>query len=78
MTWQDIVIAIGQFGFTIAMIPTVLGKQKPAGITNVYTAICLSIFGVCFATLSLWLSAIGVWSSALAWWILVEQTFRSH
>jgi len=76
MIWQDLVISIGQFGFAIAMIPSITSKQKPALFSSLFTAIGLTVFGVCFLTLELWLSVIGVWSAALMWWILVIQKVK--
>ncbi len=74
--WQDYVISAGQFVFALAMIPTIRSASKPALISSVITALGLSIFAVCFATLSLWLSVAGTGVGAFTWWIVAAQTFR--
>jgi hypothetical protein len=73
MTWQDVVIAVGQFVFAAALIPSVRGRQKPALTSSLITATGLTVFGICFATLGLWLSVAGVWTSAAMWWVLAWQ-----
>ena len=56
MIWQDIVIMIACFGFAIALIPSIRGKQKPAKSSCILTIALLVAIAVCFATLGLWLS----------------------
>ena len=73
MIWQDIVIMISVFGFAIALIPSIKGKQKPAKSSCVLTVILLSATAVSFATLNLWLSFISEISSIIAWGILLFQ-----
>lgn len=74
--WQDYVISGGQFVFALAMIPTIRSAQKPALLSSVITALGLSIFAVCFATLSLWLSVAGTSVGALTWWIVAAQSLK--
>ena len=73
MAWQDFVFAGGQWVFIIALLPSILGKDKPALSTSVMTSVVLVAFAVSFATLSLWISAVSTACSAAAWVILGIQ-----
>ena len=73
MLWQDFVIMISCFGFAIALIPSIRGKQKPAKSSCVLTALLLMAIAVCFATLGLWLSFASEVASIIAWTILYFQ-----
>lgn len=71
--WQDIVLMITGFAFSIALIPTIKAKEKPTKSTCLITAICLTINAICLATLNLWLAFSSVVLSDIAWWILLFQ-----
>jgi len=71
--WQDVVIMVACFGFAVALIPSIVGKYKPAKISCVLTIILLTAIAVSFATLSLWLSFWAEVSAIVAWGILLFQ-----
>lgn len=73
MIWQDVVIMVCCFGFAIALIPSIRGRDKPAKSSCIMTAILLSAIGVCFATLHLWLSMASEIVCVIAWLILLFQ-----
>jgi hypothetical protein len=74
VSWQDVLIAVGNFLMAAALIPSIRShNEKPPLFTSVSTAAFLSSFGVAFLTLGLWLAMAGVWSGAVAWWILAWQ-----
>jgi hypothetical protein len=74
VSWQDALIAIGNFLMAAALIPSIRShNEKPPLLTSVSTAAFLTSFGVAFVTLGLWLAMAGVWSGAVAWWILAWQ-----
>jgi biotin transporter BioY len=73
MTWQDVVICIGCFGFALALIPSIRGKHKPARSSCLLTMVLLAMIAVCFATLCLWLSFSAEIASFIAWGILLFQ-----
>jgi len=73
MIWQDIVIMIACFGFAIALIPSIRGKQKPAKSSCILTIALLLAIAVCFATLGLWLSMTSEITAIIAWGILLFQ-----
>lgn len=76
MPWQDWVFIIGQLIFVIALIPTIRGKDKPAFITSLVTAIFILLFGITYITLGLWGSAIFAFLNSSAWAILAIQKYQ--
>ena len=76
MIWQDIVLMVGSFIFSIALIPTVRGKDKPALSTSLLTSGVLSVFVICFFTLGLYLAAISGILTTIMWVILALQAMR--
>ena len=71
--WQDIVIMIACFGFAVALIPSIRGKQKPEKASCVLTILLLLAIAVSFATLGLWLSFSAEITAIVAWGILLFQ-----
>jgi len=78
MHWQDIVISIGQWLMTAALIPSLIGKDKPAFSSSLMTGTLIAIFGVTYATLGLWSSTVSSAACALVWFILALQRYRSR
>lgn len=74
--WQDIVIMMGCFLLSGALIPTILGRHKPEPLTSALSGGVLAVMTVCFATLGLWLSTIAEGICALLWFILLIQVFQ--
>lgn len=73
--WQDIVLAIGSLVFALALLPSVLGKDKPALWTSALTCLVLAVFTATYASLSLWYATFTVVLTAILWGILAVQTF---
>ncbi len=73
MMWQDIILMVGGFIFSIALLPSILGNSKPARISCVTTGTVLSIYCIVYATLGLWLAFGSGVLTALAWWVLFFQ-----
>jgi len=71
--WQDIVIMVACFGFAIALIPSIKGKQKPERSSCLLTILLLLAIAVSFATLKLWLSMFAEITAIIAWSILLFQ-----
>lgn len=71
--WQDVVIAIGNWIFVIALIPTVRAKEKPALSTSILTGAVLAVFSFTFSTLSLLNSAVSAAAISITWFILAGQ-----
>lgn len=76
MIWQDIVITAGTLILSVALIPTVLGKQKPPLLSSLPIAIVLATFAVSFTTLGMVASGAGAALQSLTWVILVVQRLR--
>lgn len=76
MSWQDIVIGGGSAILTIALIPTVFDKQKPALATSLITGGMVTVFVFTFATLSLWFTAAVDIVTASIWFLLAFQRMR--
>ena len=75
MTWQDIVLSAGSWIFTIALLPSIFGKDKPPLFTSVLTGTILVIFAAVYFTLHLWFSVVSASVLALGWLILAAQKF---
>lgn len=71
--WQDKVIAICQLAFLPSMIPTLLGKDKPAFSTSVMNALIVGVIAVTMATLNLWFSVFTGTLIFIIWIILAIQ-----
>lgn len=74
-TWQDSVLAICVLAFNIALIPSVIGMQKPTLLTSVMTALFLLPEILVFYSLSLWYSFIMVFINASLWTTLAIQRY---
>ena len=70
MIWQDVVLMIGSFLFAPPLIISVIKKVKYPLYTSLTTAIILSVFVVCYATLNLTLAAISTGIVASCWYLL--------
>jgi len=77
MSWQDMVLAGGQWIFIIALLPSVFGKDKPALSTSLLTGAVLSVFALTFVTLSLWVSAVSTELTSFTWFLLAFQKYRA-
>ena len=76
MIWQDWVLSTGSLIFSIALVPTVLGKEKPAISTSLLTGSVLLIYAFVYATFSLWFSAISVMITGILWLTLLVKKYR--
>lgn len=75
--WQDIVMTIGQFVFAFSLIPTIIGKEKPAWTTCMLSAIVLTIYIPTLYTLGLYISVVATILVAIGWWILFFQSMKN-
>ncbi len=76
MTWQDIILSVGSWIFTIALIPSVISKDKPALSSSLTTAIVLTVYAVVYVTISLWTAAASTVLVAVMWYTLAIQKIR--
>lgn len=71
VVWQDIVLMAAGFVFAPALFVSIVRKVKYPLATSLPTAIALTIFVVCYATLDLFLAAWSTGLTAACWYILV-------
>ena len=77
MIWQDIVLMIGGFVFAVALLPSVLGKHKPAASSSIATMIVLHIFCAVYVTLDLWLTFGATLITSTLWLVLAVQKLKN-
>ncbi len=73
MVWQDITMMIVGFTFAFFLIPSIRGREKPARVSCVTTALGMAVLTFCMATLGLWLTTIANALTTTAWIILAIQ-----
>lgn len=74
MIWQDWVIMIVQWGFILALVPTIRERHaKPPLTTCVMTVVGLVAMAICFATLGMWASVLSLSVMAVLWSIIGYQ-----
>lgn len=78
MHWQDIVFSIGQWIFIVALIPSVLSKDKPALSSSLLTGTVLAVFAVTYLSLSLWFSGATTILVSGMWFTLAIQKYRAN
>lgn len=76
MPWQDIVISVGQWAMTAALVPSLIGPNKPAVSSSIMTGTLIAIFGITYASLDLWSATVSSGVCALAWFVLAWQGWR--
>jgi hypothetical protein len=76
MSWQEIVLAIGQIVFIIALLPSIFSKDKPDIWTSILTGTVALSISITYTTLSLKAAAISAFFNFVAWSILAIQKFR--
>jgi hypothetical protein len=74
--WQDWVIAFCQWGFALALLPTVFGSEKPEVTTALATAVLAGVVAATFFTVPLVWSALATASTSLIWFIITAQSWR--
>ena len=76
-SWQDDVVAVIQWIFVIALLPTLLHPtDKPTFATAVVTGTSLFVMAATFATVLWYVSALSTAASGTAWAILAYQRYR--
>lgn len=76
--WQDVVISVGQWAMTAALIPSLIGKDKPAVSSGIMTGTLIAIFGFTYGTLGLWSAVISSAVCSIVWYVLAWQRYRMN
>ncbi len=71
--WQDIVLAVVGFGFSVALVPTLRGKAKPHPLSSLTTFMGLTRFIAVYVSLHLWLTVLSTVLNAAMWGTLFIQ-----
>lgn len=73
MSWQDLVLALLQVLTIVALVPSVMGNNKPEKSTSLFTAFVLGTMVIVYLTMGLTLVASTATVSALIWSVLYFQ-----
>jgi len=73
---QDYIISAVQWGFGVALLPTIFHKDnKPTFLSSIWTGFLLIILALTFASLKLWGSAISSLVVSGLWFTLAYQRY---
>ena len=75
-SWQDAILMVGNLVFFVALIPSIMGNDKPAKWTSFSTALMLTIFSITYFTLSLTYAMYATALTSVGWWVLYFQKWR--
>jgi len=71
MIWEDMVLMCGGFGFSLALLPSVIKKTPMPILTPLITAVILTSYLAVYFSLELWLGFISGALTAAMWWFLL-------
>jgi hypothetical protein len=74
--WQDAVFTVGSVIFSVALLPMVFGRTKPARSSALSTAAILWAFSLTYLTLALVFAAVSSAVTASLWTVLTVQANR--
>jgi hypothetical protein len=78
MIWQDILLAAGGWVLAAALIPTLIGREKPALSSSLLTGSVLASFAFAYYTLELWNAALSTAALTAIWLLLAVQAWRAR
>jgi hypothetical protein len=78
MHWQEIVLTIGQLVFIIALLPSILSKDKPEIWTSILTGTVALSIAITYITMSIPIAAISAFLNFVAWSILAIQKYKQN
>ncbi|MBM2809256.1 MAG: hypothetical protein HW416_15 [Chloroflexi bacterium] len=76
--WQDVVIGVGQWALSAALLPSLFSADKPALSSSLLTGSILLVFSAVFLTLDLWASALALCVTSVIWLVLAIQKLHSQ
>ena len=71
--WQDLVFTVGGGMFFLALLPTLLGKNKPALSTSLLTGGILFVFALTYMTMGMLFSAVATGLTSATWLTIAAQ-----
>ena len=78
MTWQNLVLAVCSWAFTVALAPAIVKHQPPAESSCNMTAFFLTVIALTYCTLHLWLAGCSTAVTATAWCMLAHEAHRQN
>ena len=75
-SWQDLLLSICSVLFTVALIPSLKSKNKPAFATSFMTFLLLATSLIAYASLKLWYTTAITVITAILWLTLAIQRLR--
>jgi hypothetical protein len=78
MHWQEVVLTIGQVIFLIALVPSILSKDKPALQTSILTSTVAFSIAVVYVTLDIRFAAFSAALNGTLWLVLAVQKWRTR
>lgn len=76
MRWQEIVLALGQIVFIIALLPSVFSKDKPEIWTSIITGTVALSISITYATMSIPLASVSAFFNFVFWSLLAYQKLK--
>jgi hypothetical protein len=76
MHWQEIVLAAGQVAFILALIPSLVSRDKPEIWTSIITGVVALSISVTYFTLHLGLASISAFFNFVFWLVLAVQKLQ--
>ena len=73
--WQDVVLSVSVLAFNFALVPSLIGEQKPRMATSLITALFMMLQVIVFFSLSLWYSFSMALINSLLWFLLLAQGY---
>lgn len=74
--WQDIVLFILQMLTSVALVPTLLGKDKPEKTTSLFTSFVLLAMAFIYLTMQLSYASASAAVAGILWMVLFFQQAR--
>ena len=75
---QDTILTVGFLIFVVALIPSVLSRDKPALLTSLPTGMVSVVFVGVYLSLGMWFSAATTSILAVMWLTLAAQKMRQN
>ena len=68
--WQDLVFAVGEVVFLIALVPLLWSDARIPAYTGLSTGLMLFLFGLCQLSYRNWITLVLGWTTATIWVLL--------
>lgn len=78
MSWQELVLTLGQIIFIVALLPSVFTKDKPEIWTSILTGMVAYSIAVTYTTLHMPLAAVSAGMNGVFWTILAVQKYHQN